>query len=149
MLNIEINHGADHPDAGSHDRLVMSYEQRTKGRIRLHSEQGREVGLFLERGKVLRDGDVLESSNGLKFTVEAKKEPLLRGQCESWALFSRCCYHLGNRHVPLQIGDRELWIQADHILSDMLEQLGMSVSPCDAPFSPEQGAYAGGHHHAH
>ncbi|TNC81274.1 MAG: urease accessory protein UreE [Oleiphilus sp.] len=149
MQKIEVNHGQTTDRGLSADTLVMRYEQRSKGRIKLRSEQGTEVGLFLERGKVLRDGDVLESTEGLFFRVKAREEPLIRGVCDNWELFARCCYHLGNRHVPVQIGHKELWIQADHILSDMLSQLGMDVSTCEASFSPEQGAYAGGHGHHH
>lgn len=149
MIKIKVNHGASVPssDAKIVDQVYLSYEQRTKGRLKVTSIGGEELGLFLERGKVLCDADILESEDGRLWEVKASEESLIVGRCDSWELFSRCCYHLGNRHVPLQIGERELAIQADHILSDMLEQLGMTVEKVLAPFTPEQGAYSGGHHH--
>jgi len=152
MLKIEINHGAEPSnvsDKETDDTLLLSYEQRTKGRLRVTTEKAQDVGIFLERGKTLRHGDLLESDDGQVIRVEAKVENLVKGSSKNWHLFSRCCYHLGNRHVPIQIGECELWIQSDHILKDMLAQLGMHVSECMAPFEPEQGAYAGGHHGHH
>jgi urease accessory protein len=152
MLKIEINRGAGPSkvsDEKVDDTLLLSYEQRTKGRLRATTEKGQDVGIFLERGKTLKHGDLLESDDGQVIRVEAKIENLIKGSGKNWHLFSRCCYHLGNRHVAIQIGECELWIQSDHILKDMLAQLGMHVSECMAPFEPEQGAYAGGHHGHH
>lgn len=150
MLKIEKNHGVMHHGSGvgsPSDVLSLNYEQRTKGRLRAVTKAGQDVGLFLERGKTLKNGELLEAVDGQIIQIEASSETLVKGSSDNWHLFARCCYHLGNRHVPIQIGECELWIQADHILKDMLAQLGMAVSESRAPFEPEQGAYAGGHSH--
>ncbi len=131
------------------DRLILDYDQRVKGRLRAKTEQGHDVGLFLERGKVLLEGDVLESEEGERVVVSAAEEALIEARCEDWMLFSRCCYHLGNRHVPIEIGQRQLRFRPDEILRDMLHQLGATTQDLKAPFNPESGAYAGGHHHHH
>ena len=125
MLKIEKNHGvilATLDNIAASDSLSLNYEQRTKGRLRATTAKGQDVGIFLERGKTLKNGDLLESEDGQIIRVEASVEKLVKGTSENWHLFSRCCYHLGNRHVAIQIGECELWIQQDHILRDMLAQ---------------------------
>lgn len=149
MIKVEKNLGHHSIEREANDELVLSYEQRTKGRLRVASEGGKTFGLFLERGKLLHEGDILEAEDGQLVRVRAQVESLIEGRCGDWLTFSRCCYHLGNRHVPVEIGEKFLRIQSDHILKDMLSQLGMEVSACNAPFVPEQGAYSGGHHHHH
>lgn len=148
MIKIE-NKASPEQSGEPEDTIVMTYDQRKKGRIRVTSQKGQEYGLFLERGKVLIDGELLVSENGGLIQVKAELEALTEGVCSDWETFSKCCYHLGNRHVPVDIGDKRLRIQSDHILKDMLTQLGMEVRECQAPFMPEQGAYSGGHHHHH
>lgn len=149
MIKIEMNLGHRHDIEQFAGELLLSYDQRKKGRLHAETTNGLEVGLFLERGKVLRDGDVLQANSGEYILVRASNEQLTEGRCEDWLTFSKCCYHLGNRHVPIEIEDRVLRLQSDHILKDMLSQLGMDVRECEGPFNPEQGAYSGGHHHHH
>ncbi len=135
------------------DSVSLTYEQRVKGRLRALSDNGLELGLFLERGKVLRDGDLLQAEDGSVIKVSAAEELLCEGRTDDWLVFARCCYHLGNRHVPLEVGEQVLRFQPDHILAEMISMHGMSVKELKAPFNPEQGAYSGGqghgHHHAH
>ncbi|KZY61235.1 hypothetical protein A3742_26720 [Oleiphilus sp. HI0071] len=127
--------------------VVLDYDQRTKGRLKATAVSGEPLGLFLERGKVLRDGDVLECSSGELVLVKSANETLVEATCDDWLTFSKCCYHLGNRHVPIQVEALRLRMRPDYILEDMLKQLGMRTTTVSAGFDPEQGAYAGGHHH--
>lgn len=129
--------------------VVLDYDQRTKGRLKATATTGEELGLFLERGKVLRDGDLLESSAGDLIQVKAADEALIEATCDDWLTFSKCCYHLGNRHVPIQVESLSLRMRPDYILEDMLQQLGMRTATVSAGFDPEQGAYSGGGHHHH
>ena len=141
------------PDSGLHidDQLVLDHLQREKGRFKAYASSGEEVRVFLERGQTLAIGEVLRSECGKHLAVLGAVEEVTTARCEDWGLFSKACYHLGNRHVKMQIGDRWLRITPDHVLEDMLQQLGLSTSREQAVFVPEPGAYLqrGGHHHHH
>ncbi len=126
--------------------LVMPYEMRQKCRLRTQTNTGEEVGLFLPRGSVLRDGDHLEADDGRIVKITAKPERILQIACDDGVELARIAYHLGNRHVALQIGDGWLRIANDYVLREMVEGLGAKTVALDAPFEPEAGAY-GGHHH--
>lgn len=134
----------DHHD----DRLVLPFDRRQKSRLRTRLESGTEVGLFLERGTVLRDGDFLRTEEGLLVRVVAAPEQVYLVRCESPLQLMRAGYHLGNRHVPLEIGDGWLKLKQDSVLRAMLLGLGATVSDAELPFDPEAGAYGGGHTHA-
>lgn len=135
--------------------LTLDQRQRSRQRIRL--DDGREAGILLPRGEVLRDGDLLASDDGLVVRVAAAPELLSRAQSDDPLLLARACYHLGNRHVALQIEPGRLSWLHDHVLDDMVRGLGLDVSSIEAPFEPEPGAYGGGsrpghgqaHHHGH
>lgn len=127
--------------------LVLNHEQREKGRLRTISAEGEEVRLFLERGKPLQIGELLRSQCGRHVVVEGAYEPVITAMCDDWETFSRACYHLGNRHVKLQIGTQWLRILPDHVLEEMLVMLGMTIRQDNAVFVPESGAY--GNHGAH
>ena len=133
--------------------LCLDYGQRVKCRLRASLDDGREVGLFLPRGTVLKDGDVLTGDSGLHVAVLAADEQLSVCAVEESLLFARACYHLGNRHVPLQIEASILSYQHDHVLDDMLRGFGLEVRAEMASFHPENGAYStaasGGHSHTH
>ncbi len=132
------------------DTVVLDHLQREKGRFRARTLAGDELRVFLDRGKVLQVGEVLLAQCGRRFRVEAAAEAVLHASSDDWRLFARACYHLGNRHVKMQVGERWLRITPDHVLEDMLRQLGLHTVPECAPFLPEAGAYAGGHeHHQH
>ena len=128
-------------------RLNLPFESRQKTRLRARLESGEEVALKLPRGEVLRGGDLVAASDGRVIEVVAEPEKLLHAECAGAAELARAAYHLGNRHVPVQVGDGFLRITADHVLEEMLKGLGAKVSHLDAPFEPEAGAYAGGHGH--
>jgi urease accessory protein len=132
------------------ESVVLEHDQRDKGRLRLISEAGTEVRLFLERGKPLLVGEYLKSNCGKIVQVKGAVEPVAHASCEDWLTFSRACYHLGNRHVKLQVGERWLRIKPDYVLEEMLHLLGLVVTHEQAVFEPESGAYSqGGHHHGH
>jgi urease accessory protein len=130
--------------------LLLTHEARSKSRLRCFTVTGEEVGLFLERGQQpLRDGECLKAEDGRIVRVCARPEPLLHVTCANAFELTRAAYHLGNRHVALQIGDGWLRLLDDYVLKAMLDQLGASSEVIEAPFQPEHGAYGGGHHHSH
>lgn len=133
--------------------LTLSFDDRQRSRLRTRLDNGEEAGLFLERGYVLRDGDRLATVNGAVIEVRAAPEPVSTVACADAVQLARVAYHLGNRHVALQVGASDSgagWVRyrQDHVLDDMVRGLGMQVIAEDAPFEPEGGAY-GGHAHAH
>ncbi|RPH60420.1 MAG: urease accessory protein UreE [Burkholderiales bacterium] len=148
MLTVESLY--DHATP-AHDTLPLDFEYRTRSRLRATLASGVEVGLFLPRGTILRGGQKLIADDGTVIEVVAAPEFLLQARCASPLALARAAYHLGNRHVAVQIGSDDtggwLRIQADHVLEGMLEGLGAAVAPLRAPFEPEAGAYAHGHQH--
>ena len=128
--------------------LVLPFDLRQKSRLRTALADGEEVGLFLERGHILRDGDFLQADDGRIVLVRAQAERVLHISCASETDLVRAAYHLGNRHVPLQVGTGWVRIADDDVLRQMVEGLGATVEVMNAPFEPEAGAY-GGHHHGH
>lgn len=129
------------------DRLVLAFDQRRKSRGLARLESGEEVAVALPRGEVLRGGDLVVASDGRVIEVVAPAEPLLHVECGTPGALARAAYHLGNRHVPVQVGEGWLRLAADHVLEEMLRGLGARVVPVEAPFDPEAGAY--GAHHRH
>ena len=129
-------------------QLVLPFELREKCRLRATLSTGEDVALFTVRGSVLRDGDLLTGEDGRVVRIVAAAEPTYLVQCSDPHTLLRCAFHLGNRHTQAQVGDGCLRIRHDPVLREMLERLGASVTPQDAPFEPEAGAYGGGHGHA-
>jgi len=131
--------------------VTLEHDQRDKGRLRLVSETGVEVRLFLERGNPLAVGEYLKAECGKIVQVKGAVEAIAHASCEDWRTFSRACYHLGNRHVKLQVGERWLRIKPDYVLEEMLHLLGLVISHESAVFEPESGAYkvAKGHNSGH
>lgn len=146
MLHItERLASSDHYD----DRLILPFDRRQKSRLRVKLESGEEVGLFLERGTILRGGDRLRASDGRIVHVVAADEPVMLVTADTPIQLMCAAYHLGNRHVPLQIGEGWLRLEQDHVLMEMLVGLGVRFEYQNAPFEPEAGAYGGGHRHHH
>jgi urease accessory protein len=145
MLEIYERLGLDDKHAAD-AIVVLTHEQRTKGRLLVHAVDGREVRIFLDRGKTLLVGEFLQSQCGRVVQVLGAEESITRASCDDWLAFSRACYHLGNRHVKLQVGERWLRMTPDHVLEEMLEHLGLKVEPEITVFEPESGAYSHGHH---
>lgn len=135
--------------------LTLPLELRQKSRQRAVLDNGKEAAIFLKRGTVLKNGDCLSGPDDLIIQVQAADERLSSASCSDPLLFARACYHLGNRHMPLQIEPHRILYLHDHVLDDMLLGLGLTVTAVTEPFEPEPGAYggsatgAGSHHHAH
>jgi len=140
------------------DSVALAYDERKRSRLKVTLASGVEAGIFLERGDHLQGGDRLAAEDGSTVVeILAAPEKLIEAIADSPLLFARAAYHLGNRHVPVQILQTEnggqLRFQIDHVLADMVRGLGCSVSETEAPFQPEAGAYGansgahGGHHH--
>ena len=129
------------------DSVALAYDERKRSRLKVTLASGAEAGIFLERGDHLHGGDRLAAEgNTAVVEILAAPEKLIEAVADSPLLFARAAYHLGNRHVPVQLGKCGLLIQADHVLAEMLLGLGCVVSEVEAPFDPEGGAYGS---HAH
>lgn len=134
--------------------LTLDWDLRQKSRFDAEDSQGRRVGVFLARGTVVRGGDVLVTHDGSLLKVQAAPQAVLRiTHCSEHGTpfdLIRAAYHLGNRHVPIELQPDHLKIEPDHVLADMLRQMHLIVTEAREPFEPESGAYAsGGHHHGH
>ncbi|MCW4446912.1 urease accessory protein UreE [Vibrio splendidus] len=132
--------------------LSLPIDSRIKSRLKVMLDDGRNAGLFLPRGHILRGGEQLSSECGLVVEVKAAPETVSTVYCEDLLLLTRVAYHLGNRHVPLQVEAGWVRYQHDHVLDEMVEGLGAKVTTEKQPFEPEGGAYggrSGGHHHHH
>ena len=135
------------------DSVALAYDERKRSRLKVKLASGAEAGIFLERGDYLQDGDKLQAEEDSAIVeIRAAPEKLIEAIAHSPLLFARAAYHLGNRHVPVQIlptdSGGKLRFQTDHVLAEMVKGLGCTVSETEAPFQPESGAYGGGHLHA-
>jgi urease accessory protein len=138
-------------DALASERLTLTFELRCKTRLRTQLDSGEEAGLFLERGVILRAGDKLLGKDGRVVEIFAEPEAVIEAHSDDPLLLARAAYHLGNRHVPVQVATGLLRFGSDHVLGEMLRGLGLDVTQAEAPFEPESGAYGnhGGHAHPH
>ena len=134
------------PDAVVSCTLPLIADDRTRSRHRFETNTGEVVNLHLARGTVLRDQDLLQSEDGSCLVlVTAKPESVLTVRASSPLLLMRAAYHLGNRHVALEVTDNYVRFSPDSVLYGMLEKMGLQVIAEIAPFQPETGAY--GHSH--
>src|SRR5262245_53823973 len=131
------------------EQLVLPFELRQKSRLRARLASGMEVGLFLDRGIVLRGGDLLLADDGTVVEVVAALETVSTVRDTDATRLARAGYHLGNRHVPVEIGSGWLRYGHDHVLDDMVQGMGLTVVVEQAPFEPEAGAYGHSHGHSH
>ena len=130
--------------------LTLPLEKRIRSRLLVRLDDGTEAGLILERGQMLCNGDLIGSRDGVIVEIKAADEPVSSIYCTDSLLLARACYHLGNRHVPLQITSGMVRYQHDRVLDDMIRGLGLVPHFEQAPFEPEPGAYGGrGHNHSH
>jgi urease accessory protein len=130
--------------------VSLTLDRRVKSRLRVMLDDGREAGVLLPRGETLKDGDCLASEDGLVVRVIAAPERVSTVATADPLLLARACYHLGNRHVALQIEPGRLRYLHDRVLDDLVRGLGLAVTVEQAPFEPEPGAYGGSAHgHRH
>jgi urease accessory protein len=135
--------------------VALDWDVRQKSRFDATDSQGRALGVFLPRGQVVRGGDVLVAEDGSLVVVQAAPQPVLevRACAEHGSPLDllRAAYHLGNRHVTLEVQPDHLKLEPDHVLADMLRQRHLIVTETQGAFEPEGGAYApaAAHGHAH
>jgi len=129
--------------------VLIDFDRRHRRRLVLTAESGLDLLIDQPHAVRLRDGDGLELDDGRIVAVVAQAEALLEINAHGPAELVRIAWHLGNRHLPVQLlGDR-IRIRRDHVIADMVHQLGGHAHPIEAPFDPEAGAYAGAHAHVH
>jgi urease accessory protein len=135
--------------------VELDWDTRQKSRFDTQDSQGRALGVFLPRGSVVRGGDVLVAEDGSLIKIVSTPQPVMvvSACAEHGSPFDllRAAYHLGNRHVQLELQPDQLQLEPDHVLADMLRQMHLIVTEALAPFEPEAGAYASaaGHSHGH
>ena len=136
--------------------ITLDWDVRQKSRFESTDSSGRQVGVFLQRGQVVRGGDVLVGEDGsLLKVLAAPQAVLLITHCTAHGTpvdLTRAAYHLGNRHVPIELQADHLKIEPDHVLAEMLRSMHFIVNEVSESFEPENGAYGehgGGHHHDH
>jgi urease accessory protein len=137
------------PGEASLPKLTLPYDLRRKTRQVARLDSGEEIGLLLTPGTFLRDGDVLESVEGDRLRIVAAAEPTLFVTASDSEKLTRAAYHLGNRHIPVEIGTGFLRLEADPVLKEMLQRLEVRAEERKEAFNPESGAYGGGHRHGH
>ncbi len=131
------------------DTVLLDFDQRYRRRIMLHTEAGHDVLLDLPQAVRLRHDDGLVLDEGGIVRVQARAESLVEIHAHGEGDLVRIAWHLGNRHLPVQLLDDRIRIRTDHVIEAMVEGLGGHVEHIEAPFDPEAGAYAGGHAHHH
>ena len=133
--------------------VELDWDVRQKSRFAATDSAGRELGIFLPRGTLVRGGDVLVAEDGSMVRVIAALQPVLViTHCKNHGTpfdLTRAAYHLGNRHVPIELQPDHLKIEPDHVLADMLRAMHMIVTEQNLAFEPEGGAYAAGHGGGH
>lgn len=131
------------------DTVTLPWALRQKSRQRLRLDGGRDAALVLAPGSFLDDGDRLETAAGYSVRICAAREPVSLARTTDPLRLARACYHLGNRHVALQVGDGWVRYLPDHVLDDMVRGLGLTVTAETERFEPERGAYAHSHAATH
>jgi len=131
------------------DKVTLVYLDRHRRRIRLVADSGAAFLLDLPRAQHLADGDGLELDGGGYVKVCAAPEAVIEIAAADRASLLRIAWHLGNRHLPLQVTGERLRIREDHVIAEMVSVLGGQITRCEAPFDPEFGAYAAGAAHSH
>jgi urease accessory protein len=135
------------PMTAKADTVHLSFEARSKSRLLLRLDSGEQAALVVERGRLLRGGDRVRTQDGREVLIIAAEESVLEVTSEDPVAIARAAFHLGNRHVAVQVMANRLRFLNDRVLEEMVRGLGLKVSAVRAPFEPEGGAY--GHHHAH
>lgn len=138
--------------AAACDSISLDYDERHRRRFHYIAQAGTGFLLDLPRATVLREGDGLALSDGRIVAIRAAAEPLMEARAATPGAMLRLAWHIGNRHLPAELHNHAIRLRRDHVIHAMLVGLGAEVTEIEAPFSPEQGAYAGGghgHHHKH
>lgn len=141
----------DHTHGEIVDSITLDQDTRKKARIKGTTDGGADIGIFMERGHPLLVGEILKTEFGVFVEIKGEAEPVSTAIATDWLTFCKVCYHLGNRHTSLQIGELWLRFKPDHVLEALAEKYGLTIDKAPAIFEPESGAYGGkgGHSHAH
>jgi urease accessory protein len=141
----------DHTHGEIVDSITLDQDTRKKARIKGVTDNGADIGIFMERGHPLLVGEILKTECGLLIEIKGAAEPVSTAIATDWLTFSKVCYHLGNRHTSLQIGELWLRFKPDHVLEALAEKYGLTLDKTPAIFEPESGAYGSksGHSHFH
>jgi len=135
--------------------VELDWDTRQKSRFEATDSAGRRIGVFLARGRIVRGSDVLVGEDGSLIAVRAAAQAILvvtAGSDGTPLDLLRAAYHLGNRHVPLEVRADRLQLEPDHVLAELLGRMGLHVEVASGPFEPEAGAYdtaSSGHGHVH
>lgn len=127
--------------------ISLDSDRRRVSRQRVTLDNGREAALLLPRGRVLKQDELLRAADGTLIRVVCAAEEVVCACAPDALSFAKACYHLGNRHTPLQIEEQELFFAPDRVLEDLCRKLGLQTGHQHRPFQPEEGAYAHVHHH--
>ncbi|NYB16898.1 MAG: urease accessory protein UreE [Acinetobacter baumannii] len=130
------------------ETVELTFDTRQKSRFRAVLASGVDIGADLPRTGILRSGTYIATQEGDVLRVDAKPERLMKVTAQTEFDLLKAAYHLGNRHVPLMLTPTALYFEPDHVLAEMVEGLGLTVTETDHPFEPESGAYAQ-HSHDH
>ncbi|MFP1041793.1 urease accessory protein UreE [Acinetobacter baumannii] len=130
------------------ETVELTFDTRQKSRFRAALASGVDIGADLPRTGILRSGSYIATQEGDVLCVDAKPERLMKVTAQTEFDLLKAAYHLGNRHVPLMLTPTALYFEPDHVLAEMVEGLGLTVTETDHPFEPESGAYAQ-HSHDH
>ena len=148
---LQVFERLDHSHDEIGDSITLDQDTRKKSRIKGVTDKGADIGIFVERGHPLLVGEILKRECGLLVEVKGQAVEVSTAVGSDWLAFSKVCYHLGNRHTVLQVG--ELWVRfkPDHVLEELAAKYGLSINKTPAVFEPENGAYGknSGHSHAH
>lgn len=146
---LQVFERLDHTHDEIVDSITLDQDTRKKARIKSVTDKGQDIGIFVERGHPLLVGQVLKTECGLLIEVKGQAEEVSTAIATDWLAFSKVCYHLGNRHTSLQIG--ELWVRfkPDYVLEELAENYGLTIDRTPAVFEPESGAYGKGGAHSH
>lgn len=145
---IEHSSASNWPSDAAADSLTLDFDARHRRRLTLTTARGEHILLDLPKAVAMADGDGLRLEDGRWLLVAAAPEAVIEVRARDATQLARIAWHLGNRHLPAEIGEGVIRIRPDHVIEAMLERLGAEVAQVSAPFQPEGGAYDGDQSHA-
>jgi urease accessory protein len=144
---LEVRAAGHWDEASAVDSIILDAHERHRRRVMLRAERGTKFLLDLPKATALHDGDGLVLDDGAMVRIVGRPEPLVEVSAADPHALARLAWHIGNRHIEVEIAGAKLRIRRDHVIEDMLRGLGATLSPIEAAFHPEHGAYE--HHSAH
>ena len=127
--------------------FALDFDQRSRSRVKIHTDN-EDVLIVLHRGQMLLEGDLVATDSGEIAQIMLKEESLCQVECDDVHVLARACYHLGNRHLAIEIQPTALYFRADPVIADMVEQLGLTSTIVQKKFYPEHGVYGGGKYYS-